>query len=206
MRRIRAVRILFQAIFLIVTIHSGTAAQTNKERPYIPVGLIFARIEEGARIFTPLRLLPFDHPESMGHQFPNALQLYGTEYSSLIWLGLEAGYKLQTTLSRYPTDPSPDWPYKEFTPPPDTAMLRAMPLVRLRLADAPLKGLRAVVFVDLTPACFVLDTRNLTLAERGMQRATSMGLDLTRAEFLARLDKASVALGDKTSGVVIYSP
>ena len=54
---------------------------------YAPVGLFIGAIEEGARIFTPIRLLPFDHPEAQGHQFPNALALHRSEFDLLVALG-----------------------------------------------------------------------------------------------------------------------
>jgi hypothetical protein len=57
---------------------SVRAAQ-GPSRHTVPIGIFLGRIEEGARISTPVRLLPFDHHESDGHQFPNALRLYGTE-------------------------------------------------------------------------------------------------------------------------------
>ncbi len=177
----------------------------QKAKPFLPFGIFLASVEEGARIFTPVRLLPFDHPESMGHQFPNALQLFGTEFQTIIWLGQQSGYQFGTTLHRYPMEPSPDWPYPEFSQLPDSNALRSAPPVRRPKSDAPLKGLRAVLFVNREPVGFVVDTRGLTLEERGMKRATSMGLDLSRAEFLAALSKAAVFLKSRDTCSVIFA-
>ncbi len=177
------------------------AQETHK--PIVPVGIFLGKIEEGTRIFTPIRLLPFEDPESEGHQFPNALQLYGTELDVLLWLGHQSGYELKATLTRYPSEPSPSWPYKEFSQ-PDTTHLRDAPCIRRPAADAPLKGLRAVLFIDNEPVGFIVDTRTLTLEERGMKRATSMGLDITRAEFLQALDKTRKFIDSQTTAVVIF--
>lgn len=88
-----------------------------------------SQIEEGARVFTPARLLPFDHPEALGHQFPTLQQLYASEFPALVWLGAQAGLRLWATLQRYPREPSATWPYPEFQPPPDTTELRLVPVV-----------------------------------------------------------------------------
>lgn len=170
---------------------------------YVPVGLFIGSIEEGARIFSPARLLPFEHPDALGHQFPTVLQLYGTEYELLLWLGEEAGYRLQPTLQRYPREPAPDWPYPEFTPPPGREALRAIVPQRLSSGSAPLAGLRAVLWSGDQLVAFIVDTRGLSLADRGMARATSMGLDLTRHEFLSALGEAArFAPGDGLRAVV----
>ncbi len=179
------------------------ARAQDSAKPYIPIGIFLGRVEEGARIFTPVRLLPFDHPESEGHQFPNALQLFGTELNVLLWLGDQAGYELRATLTRYPKEPSSIWPYSQFSP-PDTSNLQSALCIRKLAADAPLKGLRAVLFIDRKPVCFIVDTRNLTLAERAMKRPTAMGLDISRSEFLNALDKARVFLDARASGAVIF--
>jgi hypothetical protein len=80
--------------------------------PNAPVGLFIGAIEEGARIFTPVRLLPFEHSESLGHDFPTVLQLHGPEFALLLWLGERAGYRLWPTLEHYPAQPAADWPYR----------------------------------------------------------------------------------------------
>lgn len=154
------------------------------ERDFVPIGLFIGSIEEGARIFTPVRLLPFDHPESLGHEFPNALQLYGGEYGALVWLGEQVGMRLVATLGRYPMAPSDDWQYHEFREIP-IDILKGVETVHVTHSVIP--GLRAVAFIDGVPVCFLVDTRGLTLEERGMDRPTAMGLDLTRSEFLSGL-------------------
>ncbi len=184
----------------------GLSLGKQKAKPFIPVGIFLGRVEEGARIFTPIRLLPFQHPEAEGHQFPNALQLFGTEFETILWLGNQAGYQLRSTLQRYPKEPSPEWPYREFSQVPDTSTLRSSICIRRPKSDAPLKGLRAVLFVNREPLCFIVDTRYLTLAERGMTRPSSMGLDINRSDFLAALNKATIFLSGNDTASVIFAP
>jgi hypothetical protein len=174
-------------------------------RPEVPIGLFFGRMEEGARIFTPARLLPFDHPEALGHEFPTLLQLHATEFPALLWLGHRAGLKLWATLQRYPTEPSPGWPYPDFSPPPDTISLGMAPVERRDQTEAPLPGLRAVLYHDREPVLFLVDTRELTLEQRNMRVPTTMGLDLTRAEFLAGLGRASQLAPVTGYGAVVFT-
>jgi len=192
-----------QVIGCILLLSSMAFAQQPVKKPVVPVGIFIGSIEEGARIFTPVRLLPFDHPEAQGHQFPNALQLYGTELNVLLWLGQQAGYKLWATLTRYPKAPSPDWPYGEFSQ-PDTAHLHSLKCIRRPASDARLNGLKAVLFQSRVPVAFIVDTRNLTLKERGMERATSMGLDINRADFLKALKKADLSPEGQSSYAVVF--
>ena len=194
---------LINVIVCILFLSSPTFAQQPATKPVVPIGIFIGSIEEGARIFTPVRLLPFDHPEAQGHQFPNALQLYGTELNVLLWLGQQAGYKLWATLTRYPKAPSPDWPYGEFSQ-PDTAHLRSLECIMRPASDAPIMGLRAVLFQNQAPVAFIVDTRNLTLKERGMGRATSMGLDISRADFLKGLRKADPYPESHSAFAVIF--
>ena len=192
-----------KVVICILLLPVMVLAQPSVKKPVVPVGIFIGSIEEGARIFTPVRLLPFEHPESLGHQFPTVLQLHGTELPVLLWLGQEAGYKLWPTLTRYPAQPSPDWPYKEFAQ-PDTTNLRLVQCIRQPASTSPLKGLRAVLFQRYKPVAFIVDTRGLTLKERGMERATSMGLDISRADFLKALDKAGLLINGKSSFAVIF--
>lgn len=170
-------------------------AQTDAARranlPYAPVGLFFGAVEEGARIFTPARLLPFDHPESLGHDFPTVQQLHASEFPTLLWLGEQIGLRLWPTLERYPTEPSRYWPYPEFRPPPDSAVLAHATRVRHAPAEAPVPGLRAAVFDGPALVAFIVDTRGMSIASRHMTRATAMGLDITRAQFLAAIGTAA---------------
>lgn len=166
-------------------------AQSPETKPFLPVGLFFGQIEEGARIFTPVRFLPFEHPEALGHDFPTVLQSYGSEYEALLWLGDQAGLRLRATLQRYPREPSPTWPYSEFHPPPDTTDLRGIPVSHRPHNEALLPGLRAVLYQDGEPILFIVDTRGLSLEARGMRLPTTMGLDLNRSEFLDTLERGA---------------
>ncbi len=171
------------------------AAPIQAQSRYAPVGLFIGSIEEGARIFTPARLLPREHPEAMGHDFPTVHQLHGTESYGLVWLGEQAGYRLSTTLQRYPQEPSPAWVFPDFAPPPDSSDLTSARVVHRAGNETPLPGLKAVLFDEAEPVLFLVDTRGLSLRERGMERATAMGLDVTRERFLEALRSAAV-LGD----------
>lgn len=194
------------AILAASAVAGPLMAQAPPARPYLPIGIFIGRIEEGARIFTPARLLPFDHPEALGHQFPTLLQLHTTEFPALLWLGEQAGLRLRATLQRYPTEPSGEWPYPDFAPPPDTVRLRTARVEHRRREGVPLPGLRAVLFHDREPVLFIVDTRSLTLGDRGMTVPTTMGLDLTRAEFLASLARASHHAPATGFGAVIFAP
>jgi len=165
-----------------------SAHASGPQEPSVPIGLFIASIEEGARIFTPVRLLPFEHPDAFGHEFPNALVLHRSELDLLVDLGHRVGLGLATTLERYPRPPVDEWPYPELEPPPAIG-----PSAREVAADGPppLPGLRAACFRDGRLIAFIVDTRGMTLGERGMSRPTSMGLDLTRAEFLEALGRVA---------------
>jgi len=181
--------------------HAVSAQERSQPQPLV-FGVFIASIEEGARVFTPIRLLPFEHPDAFNHEFPNALVNHTTEVEAVVHLGELAGLRLRTTLLRYPQPPVEQWQYPEFAPPP-LECIRAAPIERAA-ARAVLPGLRALVVMDGKPLVFIVDTRGLTLEQRGMQRVTSMGLDLTRAQFLERL-AASIPAGQKTGcRVVIY--
>lgn len=185
---------------------AGLRAQAPEAIPFAPVGLFIARIEEGARIFTPVRLLPMEHPEALGHQFPTVLQLHGTEFPVLIWLGEQAGFRLWATLQRYPAEPDSSWPYQGFRQPPDSDQLRAARIVHRPDATAPLPGLRAVLYFSRAPVAFLVDTRPLSLKARGMKTPTTMGLDLSRADFLQGLQKAGQEVPPLGLAAVVYDP
>ena len=155
-------------------------------------GLFIASIEEGGRAFTPVRLLPFDHPDASNHEFPNALVNHTSEVETLVQLGEAAGLRLQNTLLRYPRPPIESWPYPEFAPPP-LACIRAA-RVEHAVGLPKLAGLRALLVMNARPLAFIVDTRALSLRQREMNRPTTMGLDVTRAQFLERL-AASVPEG-----------
>jgi hypothetical protein len=159
---------------------------------FVTVGLFIAGIEEGARIFTPVRLLPFAHAEALGHEFPTVEQFHGGEDRLLVSLGRHAGLLLGVTLQRYPTEPDSAWPYAPFQRPPADRFAALAP-VRRPAAESPLPGLRAVAYLDRVPLGFIIDTRGMSLAARHMTRPTSSGLDVTRAQVLAALAGAALA-------------
>ncbi len=204
--RPRGLHTLAVAALAVLLAAKPAIMNVGQREPYAPIGLFFGSIEEGARIFTPTRFLPFDHPEALGHQFPTVLQLHGSEFPLLLWLGEQAGYRLWPTLERYPTAPATDWPYRGFRQPPDTIALRGARVERRARTEAPLPGLRAALFDGPALVAFIVDTHRLSLAERGMARATSMGLDLTRAEFLARVQRGAPANRAAGFSLVLYSP
>lgn len=187
---VRISRRLSALTVALIAVTVCSAGAQGAPKPYAPVGLFFGAVEEGARIFTPVRLLPPGHPEAMGHDFPTVLQLHGSEFPMLLWLGERVGMHLWPTLERYPTEPASDWPYGDFRQPPDTALLRSAEVRRVS-RPAPIPGLRAALFDDGAAVSFIIDTRGLSLAARGMTRPTSMGLEITRAQFLRGM--ASVA-------------
>lgn len=196
----------FAAALLAVaclTQSTGAQAPAAQRASFITTGLFIGSIEEGARIFTPARLLPFDHPEALGHQFPTVLRLRRGEDQLLTLLGRHAGLGLAATLQRYPTQPDTLWPYDGFKPPPVDAFQSLAPVIR-PAAEAPLPGLRAVAYLDRFPVAFIVDTRGMTLADRHMQQATTMGLDVTRAEFVAALAAAAKSVAATGPAILVY--
>lgn len=170
---------------------------------FLTVGLFIASIEEGARVFTPVRLLPFDHPEAHGHEFPTVEQFHRGEERILIALGRSAGLLLEATLLRYPSPPDSTWPYHPYEPPPVPVFTSLSP-VRRAAEAAPIPGLRAVAFLDGFPLAFIIDTRGLSLAARHMQRATTSGLDITRQQLLMGLAAAAEAGPASGPWVLVY--
>lgn len=195
-------RIQALAVALLSAVSTARGQSTNSPT-YLTTGLFIAAIEEGARIFTPARLLPFDHPESLGHQFPTVLQLHRDEDRLLVLLGQHAGLRLSATLQRYPTQPDTLWPYAPFAPPPIANFQAAVPITR-PAAESPLPGLRAVAYLDRFAVAFIVDTRGMTLAERRMQQSTTMGLDITRAQFIEALRTAAQAVPAAGPAILVY--
>lgn len=182
--------------------NAGHEAWAQARPQTLVFGVFIASIEEGARVFTPTRLLPFEHPDAFNHEFPTTLVNHTSEVESLVHLGELAGLRLRTTLLRYPRPPVEEWPYPEFAPPPLECIRAAV--VERASSPAVLSGLRALVVLDGKPLVFIVDTRGLTLEQRGMQRVTSMGLDLTRAQFLERVAASIPASRETACRVVIY--
>ena len=186
LRRVVHLAVCLATLHASASLRGQRPASVAGSRSFVTVGLFIASIEEGARIFSPVRLLPFEHPEAANHQLPTVLQFHGDEDRLLITLGRHAGLLLATTLQRYPTQPDTAWPYRPFERPP-AAAFDSLSARHTSAADAPLPGLRAVAYLDGFPLAFIVDTRGLSLAARGMERATSSGLDVTRAQLQAAL-------------------
>ena len=195
--------ILIYSILLFSNVVYSQLDTVNTEKDYLTFGIFIGKIEEGARIFTPVRLLPFGHPEALTHEFPTATQLYGSEFQTLLLLGEKCGLKLWATLSRFPQKPSPDWPYPEFEEPPLNSLMNAEIIHKLA-EDSPLPGLRALAYYNNFPVCFIVDTRNLSLAERGMDRASAMGLDIKRAEFINELENSVKTFKIGSTGIIVF--
>jgi len=89
---------------------------------------------------------------------------------------------------------------------PKPTELRLVPVVHRPRTEAPVPGLRAVLYAARTPILFIVDTRHLTLAERGLRVATTMGLDLSGTEFLAGLERGAASAPAAGLGAVIFDP
>lgn len=187
----------------VLTCATSARAQSSDSTTYITTGIFIGAIEEGARIFTPARLLPLTHAEAAGHQFPTVLQFHGGEDRLLVLLGRHAGLSLETTLERYPVQPDTAWPYTPWLPPPVTVFDTVHALLR-PAREAPLPGLRAVAYLNRFPLAFIVDTRSLTLQERHMARTTAMGLDISRADLLTALARAAEAVPPRGAAILVY--
>lgn len=96
MTGVRRVTLLAFVLHLILA-HDVSAQERSQPQPLV-FGVFIASIEEGARVFTPIRLLPFEHPDAFNHEFPNALVNHTTEVEAVVHLGELAGLRLRTTL------------------------------------------------------------------------------------------------------------
>jgi len=182
---------------------AGADSEHVISKPFVTCGIFIGKIEEGARVFTPTRLLPFDHPEALRHQFPTALELHQSEYEILVFIGEKVGLRLQSTLQRYPKQPITVWNYPDFEVPP-VEEVRQADTLSFDAKTSPIPGLRVIAYKDRFPLSFIVDTRHLTLKERGMKRATAMGLDITRAQFLDGLIKVSSRIPAHGSWIVSF--
>jgi hypothetical protein len=169
---------------------------------FLTCGIFIGKIEEGARIFTPSRLLPFGHPEALNHEFPTAVELHESECDILVIIGQKIGLRLQATLQRYPKQPSTKWSYPEFEQSPVDEVRRADTLSFDSHMSA-IPGLRVVAYKDRFPLSFIVDTRNLTLEERGMKQATTMGLDISRAQLLNAFSAIASRIPARGTWIVI---
>jgi len=203
------IRLRINVAVLLLAFGVSTAARAQQpvapdpSSQFVTVGLFIASIEEGARIFTPSRLLPFEHAEALGHQFPTVLQFHGGEDRLLVELGRHAGLLLATTLQRYPMEPDNTWSYSPFQRPP-LDLFTALSPVRRPATEAPLPGLRAVAYFNRFPLAFIVDTRGLSLAARHMNRPTSMGLDVTRAQVQTALATAALTGPPTGACILVY--
>jgi hypothetical protein len=175
---------------LLCTARSATG---QEPKLFLTFGIFIGSIEEGARIFTPTRLLPFAHEEALGHEFPTTLVHHVSEFETLLILGEHIGLKLWPTLQRYPREPIGEWRYPDFAPPPSD-QIRTAQVIRVGPECSTIPGLRVVAYRDRQALSFIVDTRGLSLAERHMERATAMGLDMSRAQFLDGLGKVARAV------------
>ena len=195
--------LLFSMISILIM--SQVSGLSTPQKPYLTFGIFIGKIEEGARIFTPARLLPLEHPEALGHDFPTVLKFHQKEYEMLLFLGEKIGLKLKTTLQRYPRQPVAEWWYPDFRVPPGEK-IRSAEIKKIDPAKSPIPGLSVVAYQDGWPICFIVDTRELTLEARGMKRPTAMGLDLTRNQFLEGLREIYSWFPASDSLVVIFQP
>jgi hypothetical protein len=191
----------------IIVATSGLDAQpsTPARKPYVTCGIFIGKIEEGARVFTPVRLLPFDHPEALGHQFPTALELHRSEYEIQLILGRHIGLGLQATLQRYPMQPIERWKFTDFDVPP-AEQVRIADTLMFDASASEIPGLRAIAFKDRFPLSFIVDTRQLTLAQRGMKQSTSMGLDIDRSQLVNALTNIGLRIPAHGVWVVMVRP
>lgn len=183
---------------------SGRDAAQSDESPSLVFGLFLASVEEGGRMMTPSRLLPFEHPEALGHEFPNPGQMHASEVEALVAMGEHTGLGLRATLLRYPRPPAQRWPYREFSPPPAQAIVACSTIRHYPRDASPAPGLRAVAKVSGKPAAFIVDTRGLSLAERGMTRPTTGGIDYDRATLLRAMEAACALVEDAEDAVILF--
>lgn len=198
----RPIHVLLIVVFAALLAPSARA-QEDAPNPYATVVMLLASPDEGARMFSMARLLPPDHPVAIGHDFPTLQTIHPFEVDVLVHLGEQVGLGLRPTLERH-KKPSIIWPhYPQFQLPPVEA-IRAAPIERRAAAAARVPGLRAVAFVDGLPAAVLIDTRGLSLAERGMQRPTTSGLDITRAHLDEELSRIAADLPSEGSAIVVF--
>jgi len=185
-----------------VAFASDTENQDREVGAFLTFGVTLAGIEEGGRVFGPIQFLPLEHPASAGHDFPNPPRFHQAEVDILVHLGEKIGLGLQATLTRYPDPPTDQWPYPVFAPPPLEAV-RVADVKRVSTGST-IPGLRVVAIQDGFPLAFIVDTRDISLKERGMARATAMGLDMTRQEFLDGLRESCRAVPPEGTWILVY--
>ncbi len=184
---------------------ASTLGRTAPKGSFIPVGLFLGSPEEGARMLSAVRLLPRDHRDSRGEQFPLVSTFSKDEVDALLLLGDAAGFDFGPTLDQFPLEPLNNWRYRDFRPPP-VSDLEIAKRIFLDSSDAPFHGLVAAAFHDGNPVCFLVDTRSLSLRARDMRRPNELGLDIRRSRFLDGLDRVATAahVGRRGDFVVVY--
>lgn len=178
-------RAIFIAAFLLP---NPANSQAKQEHDYIPIGFSLGDLTLGERVITFHRLLPFDHPETRGHEFPTATVYTKNEVDIFIYIGKQLGWNLYATLWRHPSTPVDKWMYPDYPELPGKK-ITSLEIIHSK-SEPPLKGLRAVCFLNNKPVVYIFDTRGISLKERGMSRATAGGIDMTRKEFLNKLSSA----------------
>lgn len=162
--------------FLILLISNISIAQEN----YLATGIYLGNIEEGARIISFVRLLPKEHPQAQGHDYPTLFQFHKSEFETHLLLGEQLGWKLYATLFRHPTAPGDDWKFQEYTP---INVNRIRDAKSIDKSNSLIPGIKILACLNNQPVAYIIDTRDLSLKERGMTRATSSGLDMNRDQF-----------------------
>lgn len=174
---------------VVADVHTVGGRESGKAHavaPFLPVGIYLGSPEEGARVLTAVRLYPEGHPDALGHEYPTAFGLHRSEVELLIRMGRLVRLELYATLMRHPAPPAEEWEYGGFSPPPP-AILDAE---AVEAGPRPIPGLRVVAYLDGEPLAYLVDTRGMSLEERGMERGTSSGLDIPRTTFVAALETA----------------
>lgn len=178
-------------------------AQEAPPHTYAPVVMYLASPEEGARFFSLVRLLPRDHPVAIGHDFPTLQTIHPVEVDVLVHLGEQVGLGLRPTLERHKR-PTIAWPYyPQFRLPPLSA-IREATVERRPAPESPVPGLVAAAFVDRATVAVLIDTRDLSLEDRGMQRATTSGTDFTRARFERGLRAIAADVPAEGAVIVVF--
>jgi len=194
------IKIIGLAFIFFCCFSLNSLAQEQEADHFLPIGFSLGNIEIGERIITFHRLFPLDHPESKGHVFPTATQYSRSEFEVFMHLGSLLGWNLYATLNRHPTFPSEEWQYPDFTEPP---FERIKELEVIEQKDPVLPGLKAICFINRHLIAYILDTRNVSLEDRKLPRAVAGGYDLTREEFIGKLDH-EIRRVNNPNAIIIY--
>ena len=188
-------------ISFVCTLPLISNSQPRKNPDFIPIGIYLGDLTLGERVITFTRFLPFSHPETKGHDYPTATLFTKSEVEIFMHLGEQLGWNLYATLWRHPATPVDQWMYPEFPELP-VEKIKNLPVVESD-DSPPLKGLKAVCFLNDQPVAFIMDTRGITLEERGMKRSTSSGVDMSREEFFSRLSLSQKEMTG-SDAIIVY--